>query len=309
MFDRLRRHLARRQVPDPVRAAVVLIIAAALAVPWHRMEQLTQQLDERSWPRQQWRTRLSRHIAVHSAGRRGAAMSPPPRRPPPRRRRHRRPPPPRPPTGPPPTRSPACSPAARAPHHAVRARTLAGFIAGPTGTRSRQYYERRTARKLYRFAQRAVPDRAMRRPATRSTTTSSATTLRADRRVAADDRRRHPPHRRRRRRRRRRCGDGLERAARRASGGRSWGSSASTCRRHRPDQLLLNRFFILSARAAGRHAGDRRVLPDHDAADPPAGPRAPRDRRARVSGDLNVRSDINTGDEFQRSRTRSTSCW
>jgi hypothetical protein len=27
---------------------VILIIAAALAVPWHRMEQLTQQLDERA---------------------------------------------------------------------------------------------------------------------------------------------------------------------------------------------------------------------------------------------------------------------
>jgi two-component system sensor histidine kinase BarA len=47
-------------------AAVVLIIASALAVPWHRMEQLTQQLDERAADALAEDAR-SRHIALHEA--------------------------------------------------------------------------------------------------------------------------------------------------------------------------------------------------------------------------------------------------
>ena len=47
-------------------AAIVLIIASALAVPWHRMEQLTQQLDERAADALAEDAR-SRHIALHEA--------------------------------------------------------------------------------------------------------------------------------------------------------------------------------------------------------------------------------------------------
>jgi phosphoglycerate-specific signal transduction histidine kinase len=43
-------------------AAVVLIIGAALAVPWQRMEQLTNQLDERSA-----RTLTDYAVAEHAA--------------------------------------------------------------------------------------------------------------------------------------------------------------------------------------------------------------------------------------------------
>src|SRR4051794_22877038 len=63
-------------------AAVVLIIASALAVPWHRMEQLTQQLDERAADALAEDAR-SRHIALHEArgvksGDASALATPPP---------------------------------------------------------------------------------------------------------------------------------------------------------------------------------------------------------------------------------------
>ena len=50
MFERLRRLEISLAAKCQILfgAAVVLIIAAALAVPWHRMEQLTEQLNQRS---------------------------------------------------------------------------------------------------------------------------------------------------------------------------------------------------------------------------------------------------------------------
>ena len=53
-------------------AAVVLIIAAALFVPWQRMEQLTEQLNERSA-----RTLIEFAIKSHVADPRAAKMSVP----------------------------------------------------------------------------------------------------------------------------------------------------------------------------------------------------------------------------------------
>src|SRR5258708_4778481 len=50
MFQRLRRLQISLAAKCQILfgAAVVLIIGAALAVPWHRMEQLTEQLNQRS---------------------------------------------------------------------------------------------------------------------------------------------------------------------------------------------------------------------------------------------------------------------
>src|SRR3982751_141872 len=55
-------------------AAVVLIIAAALLVPWQRMEQLTEQLDERAAAALA-DDGVARHLAEHGAA---TVASPPP---------------------------------------------------------------------------------------------------------------------------------------------------------------------------------------------------------------------------------------
>src|SRR3954447_26707642 len=55
-------------------AAVVLIIAAALLVPWQRMEQLTEQLDERAAAALA-DDAVARHIADHGGGTRQSAPS------------------------------------------------------------------------------------------------------------------------------------------------------------------------------------------------------------------------------------------
>src|SRR5215212_7514574 len=55
-------------------AAVVLIIAAALLVPWQRMEQLTEQLDERAAAALA-DDELARHVAEHGGAAGSAAAS------------------------------------------------------------------------------------------------------------------------------------------------------------------------------------------------------------------------------------------
>ncbi len=275
-------------------AAVVLIIASALAVPWHRMEQLTQQLDERAADALAEDAR-SRHIALHEArgeksGDASALATP----------------------------GPITAPATQAsdsiprllaigtdePLSAFERRAFSQFIRrNETGPFVR-YYERSDGKSGYRFARPLLLTRAC--AACHRVAEDKLITLAPVLPAppsAAEETELDPWPEETQTRVTAAIADTMPASSPSAAVSRRpmiGIVSIDMPSRIDPNQLLLNRFFILCAGLlAGLLAFIAFYLITTRLILQPV--RVLRETAERVSeGDLNVRSDINTGDEFQQ---------